>query len=76
MHPLRARLFPGIVDVLTLLKQRGARLAIVTGKGSRSMAIFLAVSRTGGLLHSQSPTVTTQGLLVNQPRIRIGYFRH
>ena len=41
MHPLRARLFPGIVDVLTLLKQRGARLAIVTGKGPRSMAISL-----------------------------------
>lgn len=40
-HGRMARIFPGIEEALSLLKTRGVRLAVVTGKGPRSAAISL-----------------------------------
>ena len=40
-HRRMARTFPGIEAALSLLKTRGIRLAVVTGKGPRSAAISL-----------------------------------
>jgi pyrophosphatase PpaX len=41
IHPSYARPFPGIVEALTLLRERKMKLALVSGKGPGSMAISL-----------------------------------
>jgi pyrophosphatase PpaX len=41
LHAERSTAFPGISEALELLRERGVKLGIVTGKGSRSAAISL-----------------------------------
>lgn len=41
MHGKMAHLHPGIVDVLTHLRERGIKLAVFTGKGLRTASITL-----------------------------------
>lgn len=40
-HPRLAREFPGLPEALHMLRERGVRLAVVTGKGAGSAAVSL-----------------------------------